>query len=194
LIETGEERVLSPSASHTQKQQNRKDAVASLTHTHQVAAQTSRSIIVRLPRLSPSHVSQRSPTLLLVTSLCSHCLSNKRSLMIEMAGRQRTSPSSSSSIQSPCDRMRKSESNQINNNSVRGTRLSASLRICFRVRFPPLCFSLDASLRVSFLSHSTCSRWRRCVSSGPRPSRIWAVLCLAARWSIDHSYFGRFKC
>lgn len=61
LIETGEERVLSPSASHTQKQQNRKDAVASLTHT--VAAQSSRSIIVHLPRLSPSHVSQRNSTL-----------------------------------------------------------------------------------------------------------------------------------
>ena len=61
LIETGEERVLSPSASHTQKQQNKK--MPSHLHTHQVAAQTSRSIIVRLPRLSPSHVSRRSPTL-----------------------------------------------------------------------------------------------------------------------------------
>lgn len=99
---------------------------------------------------------KRNPTLLLVTSLYSSCLSNKRSLMIEMAGRQRTRSSSIKSIPLRPDAEVGIKSH--NNNSVRTTRLSASQRICFRARLLPVCSSLDASLRVSFLSHSTCSR------------------------------------
>jgi hypothetical protein len=134
----------------------------SCSHTHTSRSSIPRSIIVRLPRLSPSRVSQRNPTLLLVTSLCSFCLEDKRYSHDRDGGETKNkSIFRSSSIQSPLRPDAEIGIKSHNNNSVRTTRLSASPRICFRVRFPPLCFSLDASPRVSFLSHSTCSRWRR---------------------------------
>jgi hypothetical protein len=170
----------------------------SCSHTHTSRSSIPRSIIVRLPRLSPSRVSQRNPTLLLVTSLCSFCLEDKRYSHDRDGGETKNkSIIINSSIQSPLRPDAEIGIKSHNNNSVRTTRLSASSRICFRALLLPLCFSLDPSTRrraFRFFRIRHVPDGDVCVSSGPRPSRIWAVLCPAARLSIDHPYLGRFKC
>jgi hypothetical protein len=194
LIETGEERVLSPSASHTHKSNKTEKMPSHLSHTQ---SQLSPHAASSFTCLGSRHLMFHNVIQLsLVRDVFVLALPLEQEIPHDRDGGETKNKSIIiiDQFNPPCDRMRKSESNLTTTiaseqRDSRHCRGSASVCVSF-----PSCFSLDASPRVSFLSHSTCSRWSRCVSSGPRPPRVWAVLRLAARWSIDHSYFGRFKC
>lgn len=125
--------------------------------------------------------------------------------MIEMAGRQRTSRSSSSSIQSPLRPDAEIGIKSDAHNSVRTTRLSASSRICFRVHLPPLLlltrrvaarfvsFAFDMSpmetvrfIRTTFIPNMCCAL--SCCAMEHRSSLFRQVQVL-----IRHlSYYRRF--